>query len=123
MVHTGITEEHARACAMTFFLLTELTADGAAEEAADLLCDYLTDDDDTAHTNAWSLASVGPLLAAHAVRVLWKDRLRDDDLFVIEELAGAPSATVEVTAWPCSGRSCSTPTVPTNRASSTPPTS
>jgi hypothetical protein len=78
-------------CVHVFMHLTELAANGEAEKTVDGLHEYMTDDDEVAHRQAWSLASVGPLIAAHALRRFCKDQgaLQEDDLFVIETLPGA----------------------------------
>jgi hypothetical protein len=74
-----------------FMHLTELAANGEAQQTVDGLRDYMTDDDEVAHRNAWALASVGPLIAAHALRRFYTEQgaLRDEDLFIIETLPGA----------------------------------
>lgn len=78
-------------CVHVFMHLTELVANGEAEKAVDGLREYMTDDDEVAHRQAWALASVGPLIAAHALRRFYEEQgaLQEGDLFIIETLPGA----------------------------------
>lgn len=78
-------------CVNVFMHLTELAANGEAEKTVDGLREYMTDDDEVAHQQAWSLATVGPLIVGHALRRFYQDQgaLEDDDLFIIETLPGA----------------------------------
>lgn len=78
-------------CVHVFMRLTELAANGEVKMTVDGLRQYMTDDDETAHRNAWALATVGPLITGHALRRFYKDQgaLQDDDLFIIETLPGA----------------------------------
>jgi hypothetical protein len=78
-------------CVLVFMRLTELAANGEAAQTVDGLRDYMTDDDEVAHRQAWSLATVGPLIVGHALRRFYRDQgaLQDDDLFIIETLPGA----------------------------------
>jgi len=78
-------------CVNVFMRLTELAANGEAEKTVDGLREYMTDDDEVAHRQAWSLATVGPLIVGHALRRFYKDQgaLQDDDLFIMETLPGA----------------------------------
>lgn len=77
-------------CVNVFMHLTELAANGEAEKTVDGLREYMTDDDEVAHLQAWSLASVGPLIAAHALRRFYEEQgaLQEGDLFIIEKLPG-----------------------------------
>jgi hypothetical protein len=78
-------------CVNVYMRLTELAARGEAKKTVDGLREYMTDDDETAHRNAWSLASAGAIIAAHALRRFYQDQgaLQGDDLFIIEKLPGA----------------------------------
>jgi hypothetical protein len=78
-------------CVNVFMRLTELAARGEAERTVDGLREYMTDDDEVAHRQAWSLASIGTLIAGHALRRFYQDQgaLQDNDLFIIETLPGA----------------------------------
>jgi hypothetical protein len=88
----AVAKQEMPECVLVFMRLTELAANGEAEKTVDGLREYMTDDDEVAHRQAWSLASVGPLIVGHALRRFYKDQgaLQDDDLFIIETLPGAP---------------------------------